>query len=193
MNTKLSNKLAIHREVQVFLNTTTATHDLTALTAKIATLIISLNRIEELVNAQTLPLRGVLGVRDDATNATINFALAIAGPVRSYAASHHRPELATFVDLTRQDFVVIRRGERTRLAQRVLDAAQPLATELAAFGVTAAMLTDLKTKIDASKVAVTCRARQSATRRPRPPRSPPGAVLKRKICVFASCDITCVR
>ena len=154
MNTRQSNKLAAFREVQVFLNTTTATRALTALAAKTALLHTLLTRIDELVETQTLPLAGVLQARDEATNAAIALALAVAGPVRSYAVSHHRLELAALVDLSRRDFLVIRRGERTRLAQRVLDAALPVATELGAYGVTPAMLAELHARIEASNTAV---------------------------------------
>ena len=154
MNARQSNKRAMYREVQVFLATTMATRALAALPAKTATLNALLTRIDDLVETQTRPLVGVLRARDQATNAAIDLALAIAGPVRSYAVSGQRPELAALVDLARRDFLRIRRGERTRLAQRVLDAAQPLATELDAYGVTPAMLAELHARIEASNTAV---------------------------------------
>ena len=154
MNAKQSNKRAMYREVQVFLHTTTATRDLAALAAKTALLITLLTQIDELVETQTRPLAGVLGARDQATNSAINLALGVAGPVRSYAVAHHDPELAALVDLAKRDFLQLRRGERPRLAQRVLDAAQPLAAELGAYGVTPALLDALHASIDTSDAAV---------------------------------------
>ncbi len=148
MNAKQSNKLASLNEVREFLNTNTATADLAALAPRVAQLNTYIIRINELAAIQDLPLAGPLDARDQAQEAAIKLTLSIAGPVRCYAEANERPELVALVDLSRADFIAIRKSERMRLAKRLLDAATPLAAQLAPFGVSAALLDELRNKIN---------------------------------------------
>lgn len=95
----------------------------------------------------------------------IDLVLVIAGALRSYAATNRRPELLEQASVARRHFGQLRRGQRMQLAQQVLDAAQPLAAELAGYGVTAAMLAELEAKIAAGDAVVLSPRRASARRK----------------------------
>lgn len=154
MTAKQSNKLAMYNSVleflRAFLSSPTATSAFPALAARLAALITLVGKIIEQAAIQEQPLKGRLDRRDQTLGAVAETAVPVAGAVLSYARATEQPELAAQVENFRSRFGRMRRAERVRIAQRVHDAAVPLAAELADYGLTAAMLEDLRARIEAA-------------------------------------------
>lgn len=154
MNAKQSNLLETLVDTHAFLTTTRGIGALTALTPKVAQLMSHIDNIRAHAHVQALPTHGAIRERDQAVEAAIELTLAVAGALRSYAETHQLPELAALAAVTRRTFSLLRKGQRMRVAQRVLDAARPLAAALADYGVTAALLDEFDAKIAAGNAIV---------------------------------------
>ena len=85
--------------------------------------------------------------------------------VNRNARAHAQPDLVVQARVSARTFCATRRAERMRLAQRVLELAQPLVADLADYGVTAANLTEFKALIAAADKVVDERASASAAKK----------------------------
>jgi hypothetical protein len=153
MNASQSNKLAMYHAVQALLNQVETTA-LPALATKRTTFETTIASIAVLANTQALPTKGRVLERDLALADMTETALAVAGPVLSYAETNQLSDLAAKVRVWPSHFTRIRKVLRTQLAQRIYEAAHPHAAALLSFGVTAEMLADFKAKIDTAESAI---------------------------------------
>jgi hypothetical protein len=164
-----SNKLAMYIAVRVFLtgflNSPTATSLFPALAAKLATLVILINKIIAHASTQDAPLDAVIRAREAALNKATTRALAVAGAVVSYARTQKQVELETEMSVSASSFRSLRRAERMRLAQRIHAVALPLQAQLADYGLTAAKIAELQAFITAADDTVAARATVSADKK----------------------------
>ena len=168
MNSDQKNRLDMLSATNALLSANTETSDDVGLTAMFAAFVTKLGLITTLSAAQTVPIKGKVKERNlvfaDATGAT----LAVAGRVHAYAAANHLPDLAARVPLKPRDVTRLRLGSRVPIMQRVHDEAQSMLPQLTPLGVTAAVLTELQTKIGEADIAhsvprTTVAARKVAT------------------------------
>ncbi len=154
MNKVQINKLSMYRAVQALLQTTTETSGVTPLPAKLTAFSGQIAAIDELDLAQIRPTTGPMANRNRLIQETVHAALELAGFARSYAHEQQIEALTSAVQITATDFSRLRLTRRLVLAQQVHDAAAPYVTQLANYGVTAATLADLQTKIDTARTAL---------------------------------------
>ena len=148
MNSDQKNRLDMLSATNALLSPKMETCDDVGLKAEFAAFVTQLGLINTLRAAQTAPTKGKVKERDlvfaDATAAT----LAVAGRVHAYAEANNLPDLALQVRLNENSFYMLRIGSRIPVMKRILETAQSLAPKLIGLAVTAAVLTDLATKIE---------------------------------------------
>jgi len=150
MKKEQSAKLAMGHAVSNVLETFTATGVPVVLATKHAALKTSMNAITAAAAAQGEPTVGKtedrVSVFDDMTTAT----RSVGSAVGSYAGSHKLGDLLAKVRIAPSALRRLRATEKIRFAQQVHDAAEGVLMALADYGMTAAVLADLQTKIDAA-------------------------------------------
>ena len=154
--------------VSTSLETITATNALPALVAKRAALKTKIEEINTHAAIQALPTKGKTKDRNKVFAAAVDATLVVAGLVLSYATASALADLAAKVQLKPAQLNKGRLIRRVQLMQQVYDAAEPLVAKLVDYGVTAATLTDLQTKIAAGDALIssprtTIMARKVAT------------------------------
>jgi hypothetical protein len=151
MNNRQNTLLATGQSVSRSLETITATDAPPAFAAARVALKNDLSRIVTLANAQAQPLMGLTRHRDRVFETGSEATLIVAGLLSGYAKRRGLVDLAAKVDVTPHAFRRNRFSRRAQLMQQVHEAASGVApADLAALGVSAALLTDLKTKADAA-------------------------------------------
>jgi len=153
MNTKQSNKLASYGAVEALLQATPEINSVTGLPEKLTVLSAKVGEIHSLAKTQTQPLRASATARDLVLDAMADQALEIAGLITTLARDIKAPQLAESVEVGRSSFRRARRGHRQWFAQRVLEAANEVLPQLAAYGVTAETLDAFKARIEAGQAA----------------------------------------
>ena len=108
--------------------------------------ITNINTLEQARNGST---RGMTADKQAARDAMTGAALEVAGAVAAYATDIGSGELQAKVDYSETDLNRARDTEVGTICQGIVAAANANVAALADFGVTADMLTALKSKIDA--------------------------------------------
>lgn len=129
------------------LGTTTETNAIVGFVAKCVTFGNKVDAIAGLIRRQAEAGLGKRAERDRVFVEMEDSAMELAGVVLSYADEKGMIDLATTVRVVPFDFRG-RLGERVRLAQRILTAAESVSEGLAALGIMAAGLADVPAKID---------------------------------------------
>jgi len=150
MNTKQSNKLASYGAIEALLQATPEISSVTGLPEKVLMLRAKVAEINSLATTQTQPFRASALARDQRLDQMADQALEIAGLITTLARDIKAPQLAEAVEVGRGSFRRARRSHRQWFAQRVLDTAQSVLPQIAAYGVTAETLDALKARIDAA-------------------------------------------
>lgn len=179
MNTKQSNKLASYGAIEALLQATPEINSVTGLPEKLAMLSAKVAEINSLATTQTQPLRASAAARDQLLDQMADQALEIAGLITTLARDTKNPKLAETVEVGRSSFRRARRSHRQWFAQRVLDTAQSVLPQLAAYGVTAEMLDAFKGRIDAAAAGMNA-ARGTAVDK--------AAATRRLVELFAEVD-----
>jgi hypothetical protein len=122
---------------------------LAALATQAANLHSSIDLIGQLVRAQTKDATGVTLDKAMLQNQMVDMAMRVAGAVKAYASDTNNNALRQQADINKSEFVRARDDERDDLAQRMYDLANDNISALAPFGVTAATLSALSTRINA--------------------------------------------
>lgn len=179
MNTKQSNKLASYGVVEALLKATPEINGVTGLPEKLEVLSAKVAEINSLATTQTQPFRASAVARDQLLDQMADDAVEIAGLITTLARDTKMPTLAEAVEVGRSSFRRARRSHRRWFAQRVLDTAQSVLPQLAAYGVTAETLDAFKARIDAA-AAGTHAARGAAVDK--------AAATRRLVELFAEVD-----
>lgn len=132
-----------------------ATNDLPALQTAAATLKTLLSQLDPLPEVQRTPTTGKTVDRQRAFAAAAEATLQTARIVYSYAKSQRNGDLMAKTLVRVSHFHRLRLAERIALMQQVHTAATAVLAQLAPYGVTAATLAGLKTKIDAAEALLT--------------------------------------
>jgi hypothetical protein len=144
----------MYRAVKALLQVATETSGIAALPARLTAFVALIALIDQLDRAQNTPTRGKVGDRNTLIEALIDLTLELSGFAVSYAREHGLKDLEEKVDVSAADFRRLRVTRRPGLAQQVHDAIAPIATQLAAFGITAETLTAHQTAIDAAEAGL---------------------------------------
>ena len=159
MKAYLENLATMGRSASTQLEKLIATTDCPALVAAHGALVTKLADADTHAAIQRLPLQGRTKDRNEVFTKTWNAAFIVAGLVRAYALANGLHDLAAKVRVKRYFFDRGRIRRRIELAQQIHDAAASVLPQLADYRVTAALLTDLQTKIDdANALFTTIRA-----------------------------------
>ncbi len=155
MNARQSSTQTMGQNVSVALETITATHALPALVAASVALKTYLTNIKFYAALQAVPTTGHTEDRGRVFSGAITTTLMVAGPVRSYAKTNKLGDLGAKVAHTISDIRQTRISQRVLLLQQVHDAAASVLPHLADYGVTAEMLAEQQTQIDAASGCLT--------------------------------------
>jgi len=155
MNRKQSNKLATYLAVQAVFAANTEVAGLPGIPGKLEEFGARVGEIEDLAKTQTQPTEGQTAQRDDLFEAMIETTLDVASVVLAVANEQALPVLARAVSVGRTVFERSRRPHRVWLAERVLEAAQSVASQLVNYGVTEAVLQRLRDRIQAARDGIT--------------------------------------
>lgn len=137
------------------LNGLVAANALPALAPQLVALNARLHAIKAAAATQARPTTGQTVDRNQVLAVATAATLAVAGRVRSYARSQKLGVLEAKVRLRPSTFKKVRLAHRIPLMQQVHDAAQDVLSQLADFGVTAELLTDLQARITAADAVKT--------------------------------------
>lgn len=165
MNASQNNTVAMGHAVSTTLEIITATSGLPVLQARHAALKTKLVEIKAQAAVQALPLTGKTIDRDRVFTEVSDAAIAIAGLVWSYAKANQLEDLASTVRLNPSRFNQGRLAHRVQLAQQIQTAATGVLPQLADYNVTAAMLTELQTGIDAASALLSATRTSIVTRK----------------------------
>ncbi|HEY0944254.1 MAG TPA: hypothetical protein VGD81_03275 [Opitutaceae bacterium] len=149
MNAKQTNVLNMSRAVSVELTALVERHALPVLRAGHERLNAKLAEIQTHIATQALPVIGVTETRDQVLAAATEATLLVAGLVLGYARAQRLDDVVVKVTVWPSTFVRTRLALRATLMQQVHDAAQSVFPQIEERGVTAEMLADLRSKIDA--------------------------------------------
>lgn len=155
MNKKQSNKLATYLAVQAVFAANADVAGLPGFPGKLEELGAKVGEIEDLAKSQAQPTQGQTAQREDLFEAMIETTLDVAGVVLAVANRQSLPVLARAVSISRTVFERSRRPHCVWLAERVLEAAQSVASQLVNYGVTETVLQRLQDRIQAAREAVT--------------------------------------
>lgn len=120
-----------------------------ALVTEVGNLDGSLDLIDQLVIKQQTKTTGITINKATVLEQMIEKALKVAGALKAFASSTGDNELFAKADITRNSFMTVRDQLRDDIAQEMHDLSDANLAALAPFGVTAATLTALQTRIDA--------------------------------------------
>jgi len=150
MKAYFSNKLAMYRTVVSVLDSNAALWAvLTALGAALTKLKAHITKINTLEQQLSGGTKGITRGKRNARVAMAEAAAAVAGAIGAYAADNNKPELLAKVDYSLSEILRVRDSESSNIAQAIHDSPNGDLPALAAFGVDAAVMTDLQNKINA--------------------------------------------
>ena len=144
MKTRQTNSFEMYRALQMFLaQSGPSISTAPALAAVVADFDAAFRNLEALAQMQAEPISPALARRDQLLAELAHATIVVAGAVFSYATERRNGGLAATVRLRPSDFVRTRLARRVNLARPIHEAAVALGDELAAYGITPAMLADL--------------------------------------------------
>jgi hypothetical protein len=155
MNDRQENKVGMIRTTGKVLNDNNAEYAaIPALVAQVANLDASLGLIDQLVQAQQSDTSGITLDKKKVLEQMIDKALQVAGALKAWASEQSDNTLQTKADITRSSFLSVRDEKRDDVAQEIHNLANTHIVALAPYGITAATLTALQTRIDAYQFIV---------------------------------------
>jgi hypothetical protein len=166
MNKRQEMQLAMARAVRaVCQGASTITAGIAAYPGAFARFEAKLDEVEVQAQLQLGRIRTAIEDRDQKQTTMVDAALAVAGMVLTYAHQNDLKSLEVETAVTPGDFNRARPGVKVRMAQQICDTVRPLAADLAAHGVTTALLDDLQKKIDAANAALPAPRQTTAEKR----------------------------
>ena len=149
MNDTQENKLNMYRTVAAVIGNHEA--EFTAVPAALAAreaLDASIALISDLAQAQATENTGITVDKANIQQQMVDTALRVAGAVKAFASVQNDLTLKAQADINKTTFSRARDDMRDDIAQGIHDLAQSRIAQLADYGVTAATLTGLQTRID---------------------------------------------
>jgi signal transduction histidine kinase len=170
MTNEQENKLGMYRAVGTVLTNHAAEYaSVAALGTQATNLQNSISLIGELIRAQTKDATGVTVDKAILQTQMVDMTFRVAGALKAYGSDTNNNALQNQADLNKSTFTRARDDERDDISQRIHDVASENVAALAPYGITAATLSALQTRIDAYVAAIDSRG-PSASRRPPPPK-----------------------
>jgi hypothetical protein len=162
------NKLSSHRAVITVLDDNAPEYaSVAALVTQVGNFHASVDLIGQLAQAQTSPTTGITLDKAMLNGQMIDMALRVAGAVKAFASGANNSTLLAKVDVNKTTFTRARDDLRDDIAQEIHDLANTNIAALGPFGITAATLTALQTRISAYRGAIgspkIARAQKSTT------------------------------
>lgn len=155
MNDRHENKLGMFRSTgQVLTDNAAVFAAVPAMVTQHQNLLDSTALIDSLAQAQTAVTTGVTVDKRTFQDQMVSYALRVAGAVKAYASTAGNATLRNKADIKPSDFTHVRDDQRDDIAQGVHDDANGVLANLADYGVTAATLSALQTRIDAYRDAI---------------------------------------
>jgi hypothetical protein len=136
-----------------------------ALVTQVGNFQASVDLIGQLAQAQTSSTTGITLDKAMLQGQMVEMALRVAGGVKAFASDANNNTLRDKVDINKTTFTRARDDLRDDIAQEIHDLANTNVASLGPFGITAATLSALQTRIDAYRGAIgapkTARAQKS--------------------------------
>jgi len=155
MNDQQENRLGSYRTTGQVLTDNAASFAATpAIIVQHGKLLDSIALIDSLAMLQTTDTTGITGAKKELQRQMIDMAMLVAGAAKAYASESENQDLKARVHLTESMFRGLRDDQRDDLAQGIHDAANDNLAALADYGIIAATLTALQTRIDAYRLAI---------------------------------------
>ena len=155
MNDVQENKLNMYRTVSAVLtNHAGEAAGVPAMVAARTALDASISLISDLAQAQNTATGGITLDKANLQQQMVETALRVAGAVKALATEQNDMTVKAQADITRTTFTRARDDMRDDIAQGIHDLAQSKVAQLADYGVTAATLTGLQTRIDAYVLSI---------------------------------------
>lgn len=160
------NKLTMYRAVLQALDANAAEYaGVAAFGTQVTNFRNSVNLIGELAQTQTADTTGITLDKKMLQDQMVDMALRVAGAVKAWASENNNAALRNQADINKSTFTKARDDMRDDIAQQMHDLGNANVAQLANYGVTAATLTGLQTRIDAYRAAIgsprTARAQKS--------------------------------
>lgn len=125
-----------------------------ALVTQVGNLHSSIDLIGQLVLAQGSPTTGITLDKAMLQTQMVDMALRVGGALKAFASDSNNSDLLARADVTKSTFTRARDDQRDDIAQRIHDLANTNIAALGPFGITAATLTALQTRISAYVAAI---------------------------------------
>ena len=154
MTSNQSNKYTMYRSAVELLETNTAkTAALPAFEASFGKFDSLVDQIGEKDKERMTKTPGKANARDETEDALVLGTLIVSSALTAYASSTGNAQLKGAVKVSESQLRYVRTNEQLNLAKMVLDLATANLAALSPFGVTQAMLDDLKSRIAAYDAA----------------------------------------
>ena len=155
MNDLQENKLTMFRTVSAVLTNHAADFaSVPAFVAARSALDASIALISDLAQAQNTATGGITIDKANLQNQMIETAVRVAGAVKALASVQNDETTKAQADISRTTFTRARDDMRDDIAQGIHDLAESKLADLADYGITAATLAGLQTRIDAYVLAI---------------------------------------
>jgi hypothetical protein len=160
------NKLTMYRAVLQVLDANPAEYaGVAAFGTQVTNFRNSVNLIGQLAQTQTADTTGIALDKAMLNDQMVDMALRVAGALKAFASDNSNAPLRQQADINKTTFSRARDDMRDDIAQQIHDLGNTNVAQLAPYGVTAATLTALQTRIDAYRAAIgsprTARAQKS--------------------------------
>ena len=166
MNDRQENRLGSYRTTgQVLTDNAALFTTLPALGLQHTKLLDSVSLIDSLAMLQSTNTTGITAAKGEILRQMMDSTLLVAGAVRAYASENENLDLKARVKVTESSFHSLRDDQRDDLAQGIHDAANDNLAGLADYGITAATLSGLQTRIEAYRLAIPGPSAARANRR----------------------------
>lgn len=149
MTDKQENTLGMYRAVsKVFDDHSGEYSAVGALVTQVANVNSSIALISQLIIAQTKDTTGVTVDKRLLNTQMVDMALRVAGALKAFGSESNNNDLLAQATVNPSEFTRARDDQRDDIAQRIHNLANANIASLAPYGVTAATLTALQTRID---------------------------------------------
>jgi hypothetical protein len=149
------NKLGMYRAVSKVLDDNAAEYaGVAALGTQAGNLNSSIALIGQLVQIQAADTTGIPIDKKALQQQMVDMALRVAGALKAFASDNNNATLTTQADINQSTFIRARDDQRDDIAQLIHDLGNTNIANLDPFGVTAATLTGLQTRIDAYRAVI---------------------------------------
>jgi hypothetical protein len=149
------NKLSMFRAtITVLDNNASQYAGVAALVTQVGNVHSSVDLIGQLVQIQGSPTTGVTVDKAALQQQMVDMTMRVAGALKAFASDTNNATLLHQADINKSTFTRARDDQRDDIAQQIHDLANTNIAALAPFGITAATLSALKTRIDAYIAAI---------------------------------------